>query len=108
VLEHRAALTRVRVLLGCSVQAAAKVIKDAMDKKYGGPWHCICGEGFGFSVQCVRARFRLASWRAAPRALVAAHSPRAAGRYEGKHLCYVFHGGTGRRIAILLFKSCQI
>lgn len=38
----------------CSVQAAAKVIKEAMDKKYGGPWHCIVGEGFGFSVQCVR------------------------------------------------------
>jgi len=37
------------------LQAAAKVIKEAMDKKYGGPWHCICGEGFGFSVQCVRA-----------------------------------------------------
>ena len=39
----------------------------------------VAGEGFGFTVQ-----------------------------YEAKHLCYAFFGGTGRLMAILLFKSCQV
>ena len=29
---------------------AAKAIKIQMDKKYGKSWHCIIGEGFGFSI----------------------------------------------------------
>ena len=32
------------------LQAAAKVIKEAMDKKYGPQWHCAIGEGFGFDI----------------------------------------------------------
>jgi hypothetical protein len=32
------------------VQAAAKMIKEATDKKFGPSWHCIIGEGFGFDV----------------------------------------------------------
>lgn len=31
-------------------EAAAKVIKDFMDKKYGQSWHCIIGAGFGYEV----------------------------------------------------------
>jgi len=29
---------------------AAKAIKAQMDKRYGKSWHCIIGEGYGFSV----------------------------------------------------------
>ena len=29
---------------------AAKAIKIQMDKKYGKSWHCIIGEGYGFSI----------------------------------------------------------
>lgn len=32
------------------LQAAAKFIKDSMEKKYGPTWHVVCGEGFGFNV----------------------------------------------------------
>ena len=28
----------------------SKMIKEAMDKKYGPQWHCAIGEGFGFDV----------------------------------------------------------
>ena len=52
-------------------QMAAKMIKEGMDKKYGGPWHVVCGEGFGFTVTCVpdpQSRLRCAS--RASRALI--------------------------------------
>ena len=87
-----------------NMEAACKLIKETMDKKFGGPWHvrgsplndhrrrliltrccgrslaqAVAGEGFGFTVQ-----------------------------YEAKHLCYTFFGGTGRLVAILLFKSCVL
>lgn len=26
-------------------EAAAKLVKETMDKKFGGPWHCLIGEG---------------------------------------------------------------
>jgi dynein light chain 4 len=29
-------------------EAAAKLVKEAMDRKFGPAWHCIIGEGFGF------------------------------------------------------------
>eukprot|EP01065_Artemidia_motanka_P021319 TRINITY_DN2548_c3_g1_i1.p2 TRINITY_DN2548_c3_g1~~TRINITY_DN2548_c3_g1_i1.p2 ORF type:complete len:107 (+),score=20.12 TRINITY_DN2548_c3_g1_i1:92-412(+) len=31
-------------------EQAAKFIKDQMDKKFGSPWHCVIGEGFGFEI----------------------------------------------------------
>lgn len=31
-------------------EAAAKSIKDSMDRKFGQMWHCAIGEGFGFDV----------------------------------------------------------
>lgn len=31
-------------------QAAARLIKETMDKKFGTHWHCCIGEGFGFEV----------------------------------------------------------
>lgn len=31
-------------------EMAAKMLKDAMDKKFGGPWNVVVGEGFGFEV----------------------------------------------------------
>jgi len=31
-------------------ESAAKMIKDAMDKKYGPAWHVVVGESFGFEV----------------------------------------------------------
>jgi Dynein light chain type 1 len=32
------------------VQAAAQLIKNTMDKKFGASWHCAIGEGFGFEI----------------------------------------------------------
>ena len=48
-----------------NMEAAAKLIKETMDKKYGPTWHCVCGKGFGFDIE-----------------------------YEQKFLCYMFFGGT--------------
>ncbi|XP_019868951.1 dynein axonemal light chain 4 [Aethina tumida] len=31
-------------------EAAARMIKEEMDKKYGPPFHVVVGEGFGFEV----------------------------------------------------------
>ena len=31
-------------------ETAAKMVKDAMDKKFGPAWHVIIGEGYGFEV----------------------------------------------------------
>ncbi|CAM9872843.1 unnamed protein product, partial [Laminaria digitata] len=33
-----------------SIQAAAQLIKNSMDKKFGASWHCAIGEGFGFEI----------------------------------------------------------
>ena len=41
------------------------MIKEAMDKKYGAPWHTVVGEAFGFEVS-----------------------------HECKHLLYMFFGGN--------------
>ena len=30
-------------------ETAARMIKEGMDKKWGGSWHVCVGEGFGFS-----------------------------------------------------------
>ena len=45
-------------------EAAAKFVKNLMDKKFGASWHCIIGEGFSFEVT-----------------------------YELKHLMYMYFGG---------------
>ena len=37
-------------LTGGNYEAMSKMIKEAMDKKYGPQWHCAIGEGFGFDV----------------------------------------------------------
>ncbi|GAQ80054.1 Dynein light chain type 1 family protein [Klebsormidium nitens] len=31
-------------------ELAARLVKESMDKKFGGPWHCIVGEYYGFEV----------------------------------------------------------
>eukprot|EP00118_Oscarella_pearsei_P025946 m.309089 g.309089 ORF g.309089 m.309089 type:complete len:116 (+) comp45475_c0_seq1:79-426(+) len=31
-------------------EAASKMIKETMDKKYGPAWHAVIGEGFGFEM----------------------------------------------------------
>ncbi|XP_017771780.1 PREDICTED: dynein light chain 4, axonemal [Nicrophorus vespilloides] len=31
-------------------EAAAKMIKDQMDKKFGPPFHVVVGEGYGFEI----------------------------------------------------------
>ncbi|KAJ8917772.1 hypothetical protein NQ315_010678 [Exocentrus adspersus] len=33
-----------------SNEAAAKMIKEEMDKKFGPPFHVVVGEGFGFEI----------------------------------------------------------
>jgi len=35
-------------------EAAAQLIKNTMDKKFGLSWHCAIGEGFGFDITCHR------------------------------------------------------
>lgn len=44
---------------------AAKMIKEAMDKKFGSTWHAVVGEGYGFEIS-----------------------------YECKNLLYMFFGGN--------------
>lgn len=45
-------------------ELASKFVKEQMDKKFGSPWHCVMGEGFGFEIT-----------------------------YELKHLMYMYHRG---------------
>ena len=35
---------------GLEFQAAAKLIKENMDRQYGPSWHCIIGDGFSYEV----------------------------------------------------------
>ena len=35
---------------GVDVKAAAKFIKEAMDRQFGPSWHCIIGEGYSFEI----------------------------------------------------------
>ena len=46
-------------------QAAAKMIKESLDKKFGSSWHAVVGEGFGFELT-----------------------------HEVKNLLYMYFGGT--------------
>jgi dynein light chain 4 len=46
-------------------EAAARSVKEQMDRKFGPSWHCIIGEGFGF--QCT---------------------------YETSHMIYLFYQGN--------------
>ncbi|XP_003386873.1 PREDICTED: dynein light chain 4, axonemal-like [Amphimedon queenslandica] len=48
-----------------SNEAAAKMIKETMDKKFGASWHAVVGEGYGFEVT-----------------------------HEVKNMMYMFFGGT--------------
>lgn len=31
-------------------KAAARMIKDSLDKKFGASWHVVVGEGYGFEI----------------------------------------------------------
>ncbi len=31
-------------------ESAAKMIKEALDKRLGPSWHCVVGEGFSFNI----------------------------------------------------------
>lgn len=46
-------------------QLAAKLIKETMDKKFGGPWHAVVGEGYTMEIT-----------------------------YNLKNILYMFFGGT--------------
>eukprot|EP00112_Aurelia_sp_Birch-Aquarium-sp1_P015212 Seg3351.3 transcript_id=Seg3351.3/GoldUCD/mRNA.D3Y31 product="hypothetical protein" protein_id=Seg3351.3/GoldUCD/D3Y31 len=46
-------------------EAASKMIKESLDKKFGSSWHCVVGEGYGFEIT-----------------------------HEVKNLLYLFFGGT--------------
>ena len=48
-----------------SFQAAAKMIKENLDKKFGSSWHAVVGEGYGFELT-----------------------------HEVKNLLYMYFGGT--------------
>lgn len=47
-----------------SYENAARFVKEQLDRKFGAPWHCVIGEGFGFEIT-----------------------------YELKHLMYLYHKG---------------
>ena len=53
------------ISLSLLFQAASKMIKENMDKKFGSSWHVVVGEGFGFEIT-----------------------------YETKNLLYMFFGGS--------------
>ncbi|KAK3246289.1 hypothetical protein CYMTET_44167 [Cymbomonas tetramitiformis] len=48
-----------------NLEKATQMIKEGMDKKFGGPWHIVIGEGFSFEIT-----------------------------YEVRNLLYIFTGGT--------------
>merc|ERR1712187_145812 len=35
---------------GVNMEAAARLIKDTLDKQYGFNWHCVIGQGYSFDV----------------------------------------------------------
>lgn len=37
------------------MEAAAKMIKDQMDKSMGPSWHCVIGQGFTFEISCQKS-----------------------------------------------------
>ena len=39
-----------KFLATSKLEAAARMVKEGMDKKWGGSWHVVVGEGFGFRV----------------------------------------------------------
>ena len=47
-------------------EAAALLIKNTLDKRFGLTWHCSVGEGFGFDITC-----------------------------QNRYLIYVFYGSVG-------------
>lgn len=61
----QAAPTRPPLTSLLSLQSAAKMIKETMDKKFGSSWHVVIGEGFGFEIT-----------------------------HEVKNLLYLYFGGT--------------
>lgn len=38
-----------KIMVDC-FQAAAKMIKETLDKKFGTAWHTVVGEGYGFEI----------------------------------------------------------
>ena len=60
----RASIILVYVCI-TSLQAASKMIKETMDKKFGATWHAVVGAGFGFEIA-----------------------------YDCKNLLYMFFGGN--------------
>jgi len=49
-----------------NIEAAAAMVKNAFDKKFGAHWHCVIGEGFGFEIT-----------------------------FQARHLVYLFYGSLG-------------
>lgn len=37
------------------MEAAARIIKDAMDRSQGPYWHCVIGQGFSSDVMCQKS-----------------------------------------------------
>lgn len=58
-------IRRHKSILLYYLQAAAKLIKETMDKKFGAAWHVVVGMGFGFEIN-----------------------------YEVKNILYMFFGGN--------------
>ena len=87
-------------------QLACKQAKSDLDKKFGGPWHAVAGEGFGHCVTyeaqhlCCESHLSLRSLFGFP--------PVSAELTRRGALTVFFFGGTGRRLAMLVYKSCQV
>ena len=90
----------------------------ALDKTLGGPWHCIAGESFGHCVTyeqqhlCCESRSALhlilmhfiPQMRAPPLDLLR----NAAKLTDCPRVADLFFAGTGRRLAMLIYKSCMV
>ena len=64
--RHRVAKCKRKAVFNPIVfQAAAKMIKESLDKKFGSSWHAVVGEGYGFELT-----------------------------HEVKNLLYMYFGGT--------------
>ncbi|KAF4758066.1 Dynein light chain 4, axonemal [Perkinsus olseni] len=56
---------------GVNMEAAARLIKDSLDKQYGITWHCVLGKGFSFDIS---AQVRASAGRSGSKASLAHHN----------------------------------
>ena len=77
-----------------------QVIKEAMDSKFGGPFHCVCGQSFAFEVthevspDLFEGKLRAAPANAERFGLLGAAVISAPPGWQVKSMMYVFVPGA--------------